>query len=249
MIRDWRKALKTQRNRKFATNTIRFNVHFVLILLCIITLFILFYFSGISSKSSNPNSQLQSSDNGNRVYSNSYNYTYPLSSSIRSDGMETYRIALIADLDTASRVDNGSKSKWKSYLKHGYLTYNPFKQTIVTSFSNDKTIELYGGYSLNGRGMELSELVTFNGRILTFDDRTGIVYELIDNKPFPWVILMDGNGKSEKGFKSEWATVKDEVLYVGSMGKEWTSSTGVFENFNPMYVKAVTMSGEVILFA
>lgn len=56
---------------------------------------------------------------------------------------------------------------------------------------------------------------------------------------------MDGVGDTGKGFKSEWATVKDEVLYVGSMGKEWTTSTGDFVSFDPMYVKAVTMTGEV----
>jgi len=25
------------------------------------------------------------------------------------------------------------------------------------------------------------------------------------------------------GFKTEWATVKDDLLYVGSTGKEWTA--------------------------
>lgn len=43
--------------------------------------------------------------------------------------------------------------------------------------------------------MELSELVTFNGRLLTFDDRTGIVFEIVNNKAIPWVLLMDGDGK------------------------------------------------------
>lgn len=50
-------------------------------------------------------------------------------------------------------------------------------------------------YALKGRGMELSELVTFDGRLLSFDDRTGIVFELLNNKAIPWVILMDGDGK------------------------------------------------------
>lgn len=34
-------------------------------------------------------------------------------------------------------------------------------------------------------------------------------------------------------------------MYVGSMGKEWTTSAGEYENNNPMYVKAITPSGEV----
>lgn len=28
------------------------------------------------------------------------------------------------------------------------------------------------------------------------------------------------------GFKCEWATVKDGYLYVGGLGKEWTTTTG-----------------------
>ncbi|KAJ8986115.1 hypothetical protein NQ317_005585 [Molorchus minor] len=93
--------------------------------------------------------------------------------------------------------------------------------------------------------MELSELVTFDGRLLTFDDRTGIVYEIVNNNVIPWLLLMDGNGMNGKGFKSEWATVKDEVLHVGSMGKEWTTPSGDFENNNPQYIKAVTTKGQV----
>ena len=54
--------------------------------------------------------------------------------------------------------------------------------------------------------------------------------------------------RSAKGFKSEWATVKDETLFVGSMGKEWTTAAGDFENYNPMYVKAVSTPGQVRYF-
>lgn len=96
--------------------------------------------------------------------------------------------------------------------------------------------------------MELSELVVFNGKLLTFDDRTGLVYVIEKDNTYPWLLLMDGDGKTSKGFKSEWATVKDQVLYVGSMGKEWTTSSGDFENNNPMFVKAITVHGEVCEF-
>jgi len=93
--------------------------------------------------------------------------------------------------------------------------------------------------------MELSELVTFNGRLLTFDDRTGIVFELSNDSVAPWVILTDGETISQKGFKSEWATIKNGQLHVGSMGKEWTNAAGVFENHNPMMVKVISVNGEV----
>lgn len=55
-------------------------------------------------------------------------------------------------------------------------------------------------------------------------------------------VLFDRSGK---GFKSEWATVKDEVLHVGSMGKEWTTASGEFENHDPQYVKCINTKGLV----
>ena len=30
-----------------------------------------------------------------------------------------------------------------------------------------------------------------------------------------------------QGFKGEWMTVKDHVLYVGGFGKPWTTPTGI----------------------
>ena len=55
--------------------------------------------------------------------------------------------------------------------------------------------------------MELSELVIFNGRVYSVDDRTGIVYEIINQeKAVPWIILSDGNGKEIKGKSLEVGT-------------------------------------------
>lgn len=47
------------------------------------------------------------------------------------------------------------------------------------------------------------------------------------------------------GFKCEWATVKDKHLYVGGLGKEWTTTEGDVVNLNPQWVKAISPSGEV----
>ena len=44
--------------------------------------------------------------------------------------------------------------------------------------------------------MELSELVAFNGKLYSVDDRTGVVFEITpDDKVIPWVILQDGDGQ------------------------------------------------------
>lgn len=250
MIRDWRKALRTPPTYRIGNRTFRFQLPLALIVffLVLIVILIVYYLKPTSPTTSYYG--LNKYDNSwfrrGQLYSNAgvYNYTYPLTKPITSNGMRTYRIEIIADLDKASK-DPASKAKWRSFVKKGYLSYADATQAIVVSFDKDEAIEIDSGYALNGRGMELSELVTFNGRILTFDDRTGLVYEINGDKVVPWVILMDGDGHSAKGFKSEWATVKDEVLYVGSMGKEWTSANGDFESYDPMFVKAVTMTGEV----
>lgn len=47
------------------------------------------------------------------------------------------------------------------------------------------------------------------------------------------------------GFKAEWLAVKDEHLYVGGLGKEWTSTTGEVMNENPEWVKVVGHRGNV----
>nr|XP_034313922.1 soluble calcium-activated nucleotidase 1 isoform X2 [Crassostrea gigas] len=67
---------------------------------------------------------------------------------------------------------------------------------------------------------------------------------------------LDQNSKSDKkkntwisylheGFKSEWATVKNNRMYVGGLGKEWTSIEGVVENLNPQWVKSIGPGGDV----
>ena len=47
------------------------------------------------------------------------------------------------------------------------------------------------------------------------------------------------------GFKAEWLAVKDKHLYVGGLGKEWTTTEGVFVNNNPEWVKVVGFRGDV----
>lgn len=48
-----------------------------------------------------------------------------------------------------------------------------------------------------------------------------------------------------EGFKAEWLAVKEERLYVGSLGKEWTTTTGKVLHENPEWVKVVGYRGDV----
>lgn len=95
--------------------------------------------------------------------------------------------------------------------------------------------------------MELSELIFFNNKLYSFDDRSGVVNEIdIYNRiAIPTHILMEGNGHTEKGQKTEWATVKDGAMYIGSIGKEWTNSKGEIVNYNNQWVKKIDSEGRI----
>ncbi len=143
------------------------------------------------------------------------------------------------------------KNTWRSYLKFGLLTWDSRKEVVKINWDPGEPVELTSSLSTGGRGMELSELVVFNGQLLSADDRTGVIYKLLQDehsgkwRPVPWVILSDGNGNETKGFKCEWMTVKNNHLYVGGLGKEWTTTDGEIINFNPMFVKRISAGGQV----
>lgn len=244
MIRDWRKQLKTQPTYRLGNSRIRIHYHIALLVVCCVLLVGIFVGFRPNSQSSYSNKRRWNFETIPSKPTSLYNYTYPLTVSINKNGVSTFRIGLIADMDKESKHPTKA-NMWRSYLKKGLLSFSPTKNSIVATFNDDDATEITSGYSLKGRGMELSELVTYNGRMLTFDDRTGLIFQLNDDNVIPWILLMDGAGNTGKGFKSEWASVKDEVLFVGSMGKEWTTSDGDFESYDPMYVKAVTIHGEV----
>ncbi|XP_035494347.2 soluble calcium-activated nucleotidase 1b isoform X1 [Scophthalmus maximus] len=171
-----------------------------------------------------------------------YNDTYPLSPPEKTRKGIRYRIGVIADLDTASR--SSKDQTWFSYMKRGYLTVSESADRLQVEWDVE-TVTLESHLAEKGRGMELSELVAFNGHLYSVDDRTGVVYRIEGNQAIPWVILPDGDGSVSKGFKAEWLAVKDEHLYVGGLGKEWTTTSGEVVNNNPEWIKVVGHHGDV----
>ena len=158
-----------------------------------------------------------------------------------------YRIAVISDNDDDSKIET-EDYQWASFLKLGDLTWDDKSEAITIDWDPEPN-ELKSRLSRKGRGMELSELVTFNGQLYTVGDKTGVVYRIEKDgqyKLVPWVILPDGNGHETKGFKGEWMTVKDEHLYVGSVGTERTNRVGTqVMHTNNMFVKRISVEGEV----
>ncbi|XP_066585218.1 soluble calcium-activated nucleotidase 1 [Prorops nasuta] len=239
-LRDWRQALKTPHVYRVANSTFRIQSRFLALIILILSipffLFMIPFMRGFVCSTSIQHSLPQ-------CYFYTYNRTYPISPSLKVADTISYKIAIVSDLDHSSKLLD-TKDTWHSLMKTGTLFWNP-KTNFISVVWSERIITLSSSLVMKGRGMELSELVTFDGHLLSFDDRTGIVYVIEGEQAFPWIILMDGNGKSSKGFKSEWATVKDEQLYVGSMGKEWTTPSGEFEHNNPQWIKIISPRGEV----
>ncbi|VVC45463.1 Hypothetical protein CINCED_3A000226 [Cinara cedri] len=172
---------------------------------------------------------------------NKYPMTAPI---LNPDGSIKYRIAIISDLDKASKSSTEPYT-WISYLKRGYLTYSPQNKNVSIDWDFDAKL-FKSHYSMKGRGLELSELVTYNGQLITIDDKTGLVYKIDGDKLVLWLIVVGGNGNQNKGMKLEWATVKDSKLYVGSHGIEMLASDGVTViDRSLMWVKEIDKNGVI----
>ena len=98
-----------------------------------------------------------------------------------------YRIAVISDLDTDSKV-NDKKNLWQSYLKLGYLTWDDQSEAVTIDWDKSDPEVLTSSLSIGGRGMELSDLAVFNGHLYTVDDRTGVVYEISKDQKGHWKV-------------------------------------------------------------
>lgn len=147
---------------------------------------------------------------------------------------DEYLLAIITDEDHASQIElDDGQIAWRSTLRHDRL-YRVLDEAGHAHYrfeeispEQDGEFQLVSLIAEGGRGAEFSELVMFGKRLLTFDDRTGLVCEIREqNQLIPRQILMTGSGDERfKGFKSEWATLWGDRLVVGSHGKrpeeEW----------------------------
>eukprot|EP01100_Stratorugosa_tubuloviscum_P008510 TRINITY_DN3559_c1_g1_i1.p1 TRINITY_DN3559_c1_g1~~TRINITY_DN3559_c1_g1_i1.p1 ORF type:complete len:349 (-),score=130.78 TRINITY_DN3559_c1_g1_i1:32-1078(-) len=150
---------------------------------------------------------------------------------------QVYNFAVISDMDKNSKIND--KQLWRSIFKRGQLIReeNIYRVNWIDEYNYTSPL------NEGGRGMELSELAFFNGALYTGDDRTGIVFKLLPDRCLATHILMDGDGTLSKGFKIEWATVKDDILWIGGLGKPWESAEGSSDA--PMWVKSIDIDGIV----
>lgn len=161
----------------------------------------------------------------------------------------TFRFAAVTDMDQLSLVHDSKKPLFQSSLLPGTIKYDAASQKYSIHFEPIRT--LTSQHNEAGRGMELSELTLYNNRLLTFDDRTGAVFEILnkdggkDSYVVPRFVITEGEGDTDKGMKWEWATVKDGSLYMGSFGKEYTNPDGSIANTNNMWVGILNGRGEL----
>ena len=159
-----------------------------------------------------------------------------------------FRFAAVTDLDQLSDMHE-EKLTYRSVLLPGIITHDPVKNTYKLEM--EETRELKTHHNEAGRGAEFSELTIFRNRLLTFDDRTGEVFEILnqaDGKSsfvVPRYVLTEGDGDTDKGMKWEWSTVKNGELYMGSMGKEYTHKDGSIANTNNLWISILNARGEI----
>ncbi|ETO28214.1 hypothetical protein RFI_08916 [Reticulomyxa filosa] len=132
--------------------------------------------------------------------------------------------------------DNNNNDKGNANANANQNQNQKQKAKEIELDSLDQSVILRSGLNEMGRGMELSELVWFNGQLLTFDDRTGAVSCISSRfEVIPQQIIMEGFGDHPKGMKIEWATTVKRPsssrfdskkrlqnwLYIGSFGREF----------------------------
>ena len=204
-MNDWMRAIRTPTSYRVGTTAIRVNTMLLAkIAICGILILTCLVFIIPSSSDFDVKSTWHFSHHA-------YNQTYPLTDPVQNSEGIQFKIAVIADPDTDSKSES-EKFNWYSYMKTGTLSISNDHRTLSVKW-DDEVRKLKSQISAKDRGMELSELIVFNGNLYSPDDRTGIVYEITaDYKMLPWVILNDGNGRVPKG-KNGWLLELEINLY------------------------------------
>ncbi|KAK6011540.1 hypothetical protein OSTOST_23368, partial [Ostertagia ostertagi] len=108
-----------------------------------------------------------------------FNHSQIYKTRILNDGTVEIDLLAVTDLDHDSKVSN---KKWTSYAKRGVLRISPDHDKVSVEWKANSDFSLSTEISSGDRAMELSDLAVFDGRLLVGDDRTGLIYEIRDNK-------------------------------------------------------------------
>uniref|UniRef100_A0A7S2MNH1 Uncharacterized protein n=1 Tax=Zooxanthella nutricula TaxID=1333877 RepID=A0A7S2MNH1_9DINO len=157
-----------------------------------------------------------------------------------------YAFGVVADLDLMSR--DPQEFVWRSWLKKGrIIRVNGRMERERFVLAWDEELELRSSTATRNRSMELSELVLYNRLLIAFCDYSGIAYKIDPEtgKTFQRWAIADGNGNEPKPFKGEWATVKGDTIWLGSIGFEWYGPSGDVLHRNAEWVKLIDANGGI----
>uniref|UniRef100_A0AC35TL33 Apyrase n=1 Tax=Rhabditophanes sp. KR3021 TaxID=114890 RepID=A0AC35TL33_9BILA len=163
---------------------------------------------------------------------------------ITTDGKNLiFPFIVISDQDKASKVTTSAGTEYESTVKMGEL-YISADNSFAKIVWDSTEVALTTQTNTNSRGGEFSDLKWFDAKLTTVDDKTGIIYRIVNGTTHAMEIMADGSGDSDSLFKGEWMTVKDDKLYVGSHGKEITNSAGtIITNINQQYINIFSRNG------
>ncbi|KAI6240704.1 Soluble calcium-activated nucleotidase 1-like protein [Aphelenchoides fujianensis] len=171
-----------------------------------------------------------------------YNHTLLYTPEQQPNGWTRIPLITIADQDKLS-ASKTVKGLFVAPSVRGHLRYN--LNTMEFEIEWESVFNYTSFLNNKGRGMELSDLKVFNGHLYAPDDKTSIVFRLTDQMAIPWTVEADGNGFNNRTYKTEWLAIKDEELYVGGYGKEYTDKHGRLLNKGPMWIKIIDRFGAV----
>lgn len=157
-----------------------------------------------------------------------------------------YEFAIVADLDLKSR--DPQEFIWRSYMKKGrVLRVNGRMEQERFTIAWDDELTLQSSTATRNRSMELSELVRYKHVWYAFCDYSGLVYKIEPStgKTFQRWAIADGDGNEPKPYKTEWATVKDGTIWIGSIGFEWYGANGEVVHRNAEWIKTIDTYGTV----
>lgn len=155
-----------------------------------------------------------------------------------------YSFGMVADLDLMSR--DPQEFIWRSYLKKGWVVrLNSRDERDRFTLAWDTELELKSSTATRNRSMELSELVVYKRLLIAFCDYSGIAYKIApaSGKTFQRWAIADGDGDEPKPFKAEWATIKGDSIWLGSIGFEWLDKDGAILHRNTEWVKVINGNG------
>eukprot|EP00434_Breviolum_minutum_P037630 symbB.v1.2.033374.t1/scaffold4140.1/size44004/3 len=172
-----------------------------------------------------------------------------------------YEFGIVADLDINSR--DPQEFIWRSYLKKGRvvrLSSRPQRDRFTVVWDEDLGGVLdhwfLSGFSPLSRSWNCSHLQQLGIVPWSFRNLCCLgdsSWHSVTTLELPiksmhllgrWVIA-DGNGNEPKPFKAEWAVIKDDHVWLGSIGFEWYGKSGEILHRNAEWVKVIDFNGMI----